>query len=177
MSAEPTVWRDAVAKMASRMGRENYSTGSLAALRRLRPEAPDGVAFWWLVAEYAPAAFRDDRAALALAAVVQGMAIARPFHRPLSGRRPLGEALAEGGVSEARLLRLLRLPGSELPEEFRRLARLMAAKGDTGRFDWSDAFALLFWVDGGVGEQLRRDIARDYYRKQYNLQKLEESAA
>lgn len=174
MSAEPANLRDAVRQMASRIGREDYPTGSLAALRRLCPEAPDGAAFWWLITEYAPRAFEDDRAARALAAIAQCMAIAHPFHRPLSGRRPLGEALAEAGVSEARLLRLLRLSRSELPEELRRLARLMAAKGDEGRFDWGDAFALLCWADG---ERLRRDIARDYYRKQYNLQKLEENAA
>jgi hypothetical protein len=177
MSAEPTDWRDAVAKIAWRMGRDDYPTGSLAALRRLRPEAPDGAAFWWLVAEHAPSAFQDDRAASALATVIQGMAIAHPFHLPLSGRRRLGEALAEAGVSEARLLRLLRLARRELPEELRRLARLMAVKGEAGRFDWSDAFALLFWAEHEVGERERRAVARDYYRKQYNLQKVEEQAA
>ncbi len=174
MSAEPTDWRDAVRKIAWRLGLDDYPTGSLAALRRLRPKIPDGAAFWWLVAEYAPSAFEDDRASQALATVVQGMAIAHPFHRPLSGRGGVGEALAEAGVSEARLLRLLRLSRSELPEELRRLARLMGAKGDVGRFDWSAAFDLLFWADG---EHLRRDIARDYYRKLYNLQKVEEHAA
>jgi CRISPR type I-E-associated protein CasB/Cse2 len=163
--------------MAWRIGLDDYPTGSLAALRRIRPEAPDGAAFWWLVAEYAPKAFEDDRASEVLAAVVQGMAIAHPFHRPLSGHGRLGEALAEAGVSEARLLRLLRQPRSELPEELRRLARLMGSKGDAGRFDWSDAFALLFWADGEAGERQRRAIARDYYRKQYNLQRIEESAA
>jgi len=174
MSAEPTGWREAVRKIASRIGLDGYPTGSLAALRRLRPEAPDGAAFWWLVAEYEPRAFEDGCAAKALAAVIQCMAIAHPFHRPLSGQRHLGEALAEADVSEARLLRLLRLPRSELPEELRRLARLMGAKGDVGRFDWSAAFDLLFWADG---ERVRRDIARDYYRKLYNLQKVEEHAA
>jgi CRISPR type I-E-associated protein CasB/Cse2 len=174
MSAERTNWRDAVRKIAWRVGLDDYPTGSLAALRRLDPKKPDGAAFWWLVAEYAPRAFEDDRASEALAAVVQSMAIAHPFHRPLSGHGRLGEALAEAGVSEARLLRLLRLPRSELPEELRRLARLMSSKGDAGRFDWSDAFDLLFWADG---ERLRRDIARDYYRKLYNLQKGEEHAA
>ena len=174
MSAEPTTWREAVRKIAWRMGLDDYPTGSLAALRRLSPDQPDGAAFWWLVAEYAPDAFENDRAARALAAIVQCMAIAHPCHRPLSGRRPLGEALAEAEVSEARLLRLLRLSRGELPEELRRLARLMGSRGEVGRFDWSDAFDLLFWANG---ERLRRDIARYYYRKQYNLQKIEESAA
>jgi hypothetical protein len=177
MSAEPTDWGDAVRRIAWRIGLDDYPTGSLAVLRRLDPERPDGAAFWWLVAEYAPRAFEDDRAARALATIAQCMAIAHPFHRPLSGRGRVGQALAEADVSEARLLRLLRLPRSELPEELRRLARLMAAKGDAGRFDWSDAFALLFWPEGEAGERERRKIARDYYRRQYNLQKLEESAA
>jgi CRISPR type I-E-associated protein CasB/Cse2 len=176
MSAEPTDWRDTVARIAWRMDREDYPTGSLAALRRLRAEAPDGAAFWWLVAEYAPSAFGDDRVASALATVIQGMAIAHPFHRPLSARRPLGEGLAEASVSEARLLRLLRLPRGELPEEVRRLAQLMGAKGDAGRFDWGDAFDLLFRVEGEAGK-CRRRIARDYYHKQYNLQKVEEHGA
>jgi CRISPR type I-E-associated protein CasB/Cse2 len=174
MSAEPTDWRDAVRKIAWRMGLEDYPTGSLAALRRLDPGKPDGAAFWWLVGEHAPQAFDNDRAARALATVIQCMAIAHPFHRPLSGRRPLGEALAEADVSEARLLRLLRLPRGELSTELRRLARLMGSKGDAGRFDWSDAFDLLFWADG---ERVRRDIARDYYRQLYRSQKTEESAA
>ena len=174
MSVEPTDWRDAVRKMAWRIGQEDYPAGHLAALRRLDPERPDGQAFWWLVGHHAPEAFDNPHAASALAAVVRGMAIAHPFHRPLDGRRRLGEALAEAEVSELRLLRLLRLPRDELPDELRRLARLMAAKGDMGRFDWSDAFDLLFRRDG---EEVRHRIARDYYRRQYNLQKPEESAA
>jgi CRISPR type I-E-associated protein CasB/Cse2 len=175
--AEATDWRGAVREIARRIAGEDYPVGSLAALRRLRPEAPDGAAFWWEVANCAPKAFEDDRAAQALAAVVQGMAIAHPFHRPLSGRVRLGEALAEAEVSETRLLRLLQLPRSELPAELRRLARLMASKGDAGRFDWSDAFALLFWWKGETGERERRAIARDYYRKQYNLHRAEEHTA
>lgn len=174
MSAESMDWRDAVRKIAWRLARDDYPTGSLAALRRLDPGKPDGAAFWWLVAEHAPRAFDDERAASALATVVQGMAIAHPFHQPRDGRRSLGRALAEAEVSEARLLRLLRLPRTELPEELRRLARLMSAKGDAGRFDWSDAFDLLFWRDG---EPIRRHIARDYYRQQYSLHKTEENAA
>lgn len=174
MSVEPRKWRDAVREIARRIGRDDYPAGSLAELRRLDPEKPDGPAFWWLVAQHAPRAFDDDHAAWALATVVQGMAIAHPFHRPSDGLRLLGRALAEADVSEARLMRLLRSPWSDLPEELRRLARLMGAKGDAGRFDWSDAFDLLFWRDG---ESIRRRIARDYYRQQYSLQKAEENAA
>ena len=38
MSAEPTDWRDAVRKIAWRIGLDDYPTGSLAALRRLDPK-------------------------------------------------------------------------------------------------------------------------------------------
>jgi CRISPR type I-E-associated protein CasB/Cse2 len=176
MSAERIDWRGAIVAIASRLAREDYPSGSLAGLRRLDPSKPDGAAFWWMVAEYAPSAFENPRDAGVLAAVVHAMAIAHPFHRPLSGRRSLGEALAEAGVSEARLLRLLRLRADKLPDELRRLARLMASKGDDGRFDWSCAPGLLLW-QGDAGERVRRDIARDYYRQQFHLQAPKESAA
>lgn len=174
MSNEMNGWRDTVRKIASRLARVDYPAGNLATLRRLDPERPDGAAFWGLVAEYAPVAFDNDRMAKALAVVVQGMAIAHPFHLPAGGRWPLGMALADAGVSEARLLRLLRTGQTELPEEVRRLARLMAAKGETGRFDWSEVFDLVFWTDG---EKIRREIAKDYYRTLYNISKDKGEAA
>lgn len=161
--AEATDWRDVVGRIAWHIGQDHYPPGHLAALRRL-DAAAHAPTFWQLLAELADAAFEQRRACDALAAVMRGMAIAHPFHRPRDGRRPLGSALAEAGVSEARLLRLLRINRDELPEELRRLARLMASKGDAGRFDWADAFDLLFWDDG---EPIRRRIARDYYRRQY----------
>lgn len=165
-------WIRAIGDIARRLARDDYPGGSLAALRRLRPEAPDGAAFWRLVAEEAPELFDDERAQQVLAVVLRGMAIAHPFHLPREGRRPLGTAMAEAGVAEARLLRLLRLGREELPEELARLARLMAAKGDDGRFDWADAAWLLV-----AGESTRRRIARDYYRAEYKLSRAKEAAA
>jgi len=81
--------------------------------------------------------------------------------------------MAEAEISEARLLRLLRTGKDQLPEEVRRLARLMASKGDAGRFDWHDVFALAYWPN----EDTRRRIAKDYYRRQYNLQNPKGEAA
>lgn len=166
MSGETTDWREAVRRIAGRMAQDDYPAGSLAALRRLDPDQPDGAAFWRLLASHAPAAFDDERASRALAVVVQGMAIMHPFHRPAGDRRMLGTALAEAGVSEARLLRLLRTGSEQLAEEVRRLARLMASKGDEGRFDWSEMLDLVLWPDS---EKIRTRIAKDYYRASYKI--------
>lgn len=164
MPDERTDWRRAVRDMAWRMAREDYEPSDLARLRRLDPDGPDEAPFWRLVAQHAPAAFDHEQAASALAIAVQGMAIVHPFHVVQGDRRSLGQALAESGVSEMRLLRLLRLGRSDLPEEVRRLARLMASKGDAGRFEWADIFDLAFWPKG---EAVRRRLARDYYRTLY----------
>jgi hypothetical protein len=100
------------------------------------------------------------------------MAIVPRFH--FAERISLGTAMAEAEVSEARLLRLLRTGREQLPEEVRRLARLMASKGDAGRFDWYDVFLLAFHADA---DWLRRRIAKNYFRRQYHLQNPKGEAA
>jgi CRISPR type I-E-associated protein CasB/Cse2 len=180
MADERPDWGRMVGDVARRLAHDDYPSGHLAELRRLKPDAPDGAAFWRLVADFAEPLFDDERGQrqCVLAAVVRGMAVAHPFHAPAAGaRRPLGVAMAEAEVAEVRLLRLLRLGGRELPEELRRLARLMASKGDAGRFDWSDAAWLLLTADTERGEEVRRRIARDFYRTAYKLTKTEDKAA
>lgn len=172
MSSEKIDWRKVVGAIAWHMEREDYPAGQLASLRRLQPDRPDGAAFWLLVNEHAPFALDSERAERALAITINGMAIAHPFHRSPE-RRSLGFAMAEAEISEARLLRLLRTNAAALPGEVRRLARLMAAKGDAGRFDWFDVFALAYWPNDAI----RRRIAKDYYRRQYNLQNPKGEAA
>ncbi|MDF1586564.1 type I-E CRISPR-associated protein Cse2/CasB [Marinimicrococcus flavescens] len=177
MPDERTDWNALIAAAARRLARDDYPGGSLAELRRLRPAAPDGAAFWRLVAQLAPGLFDEERGQRVLAAVLRGMACAHPFHLPAGGRRSLGTAMAEADVAEARLLRLLRLDEAALPEELRRLARLMAAKGDAGRFDWADAAWLLLTADGPRGEDARRRVARDYYRSRFHATAEREPAA
>jgi CRISPR type I-E-associated protein CasB/Cse2 len=170
ISAPPPVGRGTIAAMAARLAREDYPPGDLAQLRRLSPDRPDGRAFWQLVARYAPAAFDDERLARALAICLRGMAIMREFL--LGSPRRLGAALAEAGVSEQRVLRLLRADADRLDEELRQLARLLASKGEPGRFDWADAFMLVqsgAGTDGG--DRLRRAIAGDYYRILFQTEK------
>jgi|GEM_PF-3388673 len=173
MSSEQADWQAIVRSIARRLDHDDFPAAHLAQLRRLDPVRRDGAAFWLLVNRFAETALDDDRAERALAVTVHGMAIAHPFHRSPE-RRPLGTAMAEAEISEARLLRLLRTGKDQLPEEVRRLARLMASKGDAGRFDWHEVFLLAFYPDD---DWPRRGIAKAYYRRQYNLQNPKGEAA
>jgi CRISPR type I-E-associated protein CasB/Cse2 len=160
-----------VARIARRIEREDYPPGHLARLRRLDAAAPEGAAFWQLLAEFAPEAWDDERLQRALAIVVRGMAIALPFHRPPDGeRRPLGRALAEADVSELRLLRLLRADAGRLDAELYQLARLVQGRGDDARFDWADALRLLLTAGDRDGD-VRRRLARDYYGRLFDVKK------
>lgn len=159
-------WRTTIGVLAHQIRQPIYPPGHLAQLRRLDADRPDGTAFWQLVATHAPRAFDDERLARALAIVLRGMALTREFLT--TERRGLGTALAESGVSELRLLRLLRADMARLDEEIRQLARLLASKGEAGRFDWSEALWLILTADTEPGERCRRAVARDYYRKLFD---------
>jgi hypothetical protein len=159
-----------IGRIARRLARDDYPGGSLAALRRLRPEAPDGATFWRLVADTAEPLFDDARGQCVLAAVVRGMALAHPFHLPLGGRRPLGTAMAE-----ARLLRLLRLGRDDLPEELVAWPGSWPPKATT---------ALRLGRCRLPATHRRRprcrapaDRPRLYYRAEFRLSRPEESAA
>jgi CRISPR type I-E-associated protein CasB/Cse2 len=173
----PAAWAVAVHTVAARIGRPEYPPGNLAQLRRLEPGQPEGSAYWRLVADHLPEAFDNCGLGWAFAATLRGMALAAPFHRLERGeRRSMGQALAEMDVSDARLLRLLRADGDALPRELRRLARLVQAKGDKARFDWTEAMWLL-WTAGRGGEGNRRKIAKEYYRVLFAPKKEAENAS
>jgi CRISPR type I-E-associated protein CasB/Cse2 len=165
----PRVGRGTIRAIADRLAREDYPPGDLAQLRRLQPDHPDGRAFWRLVVEHAPAALNDERLARALAICLRGMAIMRELLR--GEPRRLGVALAGAGVSEHRVLRLLRSDAQRLDEELRQLARLLASKGDDGRFDWADAFDLVCSAGTEREDEIRRRIARDYYGRIFETEK------
>jgi hypothetical protein len=169
MSSERSDWQSAIWKIARRLEHDDFPAAHLAQLRRLDPERADGAAFWLLVNRFAEAALDDDRAERALAVTVHGMAVAHPFH--FAERVSLGTAMAAAEISEARLLRTGR---EQLPDEVRRLARLMGSKGDAGRFDWHDVFLLALYPDA---DGPRRRIAKDYYRRQYKLENPKGEAA
>lgn len=173
MSAERIPWHQIVHHVAQQIDRDDYPSGHLAALRRLEPEAVKAGAFWQLMAEHAPELIDHDRALSALAAAIRCMAIMHPFHQPQTGQRSLGLAMAKSSITEQRLLRLLETARSKLPDELRRLAQLMASKGEPGRFDWTQGARLVWTAGTDEGERLRREIARDYYGAQYRQQRAE----
>ena len=172
-SPSAPVGRGTLATIARHLARDDYPPGDLAQLRRLDPDRPDGRAFWQVVAHHVPGALDDEPVVRALAICLRGMAIMREF---LVGEpRRLGTVLAEVGVTELRVLRLLRADAARLAEELRQLARLLASKGEAGRFDWGDAYDLIRSAASDREAEVRRRIARDYYGRVFQPKK--ESAA
>jgi CRISPR type I-E-associated protein CasB/Cse2 len=140
-------------------------SGARAELRR----GTLGTAFWRIALDYLePAgALPDPGAPWRTEAedrwceVLSGLARTYSLHR--AGRR-LGTALANAGLSEARLMRLLRATASELGSEVRSVVHRLASVGEP--FDWSQLARLTLYSESDSTEALRRAIARDYYRPQ-----------
>jgi CRISPR system Cascade subunit CasB len=74
------------------------------------------------------------------------------------GNRDFGEALAEAGWSEGRLLRLLEAEGESLYDQIRFATTYLESKEVTP--DWKQCHDLLFYDN----ERARHAIARSYYR-------------
>ena len=142
------------------------STGDVAQLRKLEPSDPSAPAFWRIVFGYLepakalPAEGRlRDVVEQRWAAVLSAMAIAKGLHQP---SQRLGKALAEAQYSELRLTRLLRAEADTLMDLVRTTARMLAAK--QVRFDAKGLADLIFSDGSDHAENVRRQIARDYYR-------------
>lgn len=141
------------------------SPGDRAELRRARADEPGGPAFWRLAVHVlAPAneislegagrEHRERRWAVILAA----LATIEDLHAP--GIR-LGRALARAGLSELRLVRLLRASDDGLFHLVRTTVHYLSSKREP--VDCAD-IALLVLSDGRSDEaSVRRRIARDYY--------------
>lgn len=85
-------------------------------------------------------------------------------------RQSLGQVLHASGLSELRLVRLLRADRSQLTDALRAGIRQVTAK--RGNADALQLARLLLTdPDGEAGEQIRRQIARDYYRAALKPQK------
>ncbi len=153
--------RGLIARLALTMDKQ-LSPGDLAELRRLRPEEPASPAFWKLCAAYLsswlPSGGSRDEAERRWAAVLGALAHLRGLHRP---DHPLGRALAEVGLSEMRLLRLLRARDAALYDVVRGVVHYLAQKGEPA--DLSQLADLLLDQDGDRAETIRRRIARDFY--------------
>jgi CRISPR type I-E-associated protein CasB/Cse2 len=164
MNPSPTEARSLgllIAQIAAELS--DAGTGDLAELRRLKPEDPGGPAFWRVVVtrldpELPAGGEARETALRRWAVILRALAALDGLHKP--GRR-LGAALAEAGVSELRLNKLLRASGEPLFDQVRavthQLATAAAPVDLTG-------LARLVMSDGQPHEQaVRQTIANDYY--------------
>ncbi|MEX2273817.1 MAG: type I-E CRISPR-associated protein Cse2/CasB [Vicinamibacterales bacterium] len=92
------------------------------------------------------------------AAIVAGLAHLGSLHQP--GQR-LGHVLADAQYSDVRFARLIRSDAERLVDELPALARFLAAKNVP--VDWSATARLILSAGSSEEEQVRRNIARDYY--------------
>lgn len=146
--------------------REVTSPGEVAELRRLEPGHPGGAAFWKAVVfQLEPAGqLRGADAEARWALILRAIGELHGQHRP---RRRLGRALAAAGVSEMRLVRLLRAGLDTLPGTLSAVSRQLASAAES--VDLADLALLVVTARGAAGarsseERVRRNIARDYYR-------------
>lgn len=171
MSQQPDVTTQpgtgaACAALAAHLRRTSTTTGDRAALARLKPEAlqPHELAALsraLLAAGLAPESWHPDtwpRWAL----IVHGIALAGH-----DGSRPLGEQLAQAGVAESRVTKLLTSRGEAFRQMLPRLLRLLASLGVQP--NWRE-LAELVLLDGSTersrldaAEALRLRIAGPYF--------------
>jgi len=167
------------ASIASVVGRlvhainELLPPGDVAELRRLDIHDPSSPVFFkLLIVSVEPhvalptAGEPRDRAEQRWAAVLRGLAAMKDLHRP---GRPLGKALAEAGLSELRLVRLLRVRGDTLFDEVRACVNYLASKNEGCNL--TDVAKLVLLTDPQRAERHRRSIARAYYRQQSRIEK------
>lgn len=145
------------------------STGDMAELRRISPDAPYTPALWRILLSYVP---EEDLTGPARDQKERQWATLLMAMATCAGQHDLhawfGAALAHAGWSELRFVRLLRARDAQLDLEVRRLAQFLASKGEKANF--VDLARLIFWQHGDPAEKIRRDIARSYYRALYQLE-------
>ena len=166
--------RSHITRIAKQIADADFGTGPLAELRRKDPEAVASTpAFHRLTAHMEDVSWAGD--ALRWATVIQAMAIGTSPGDALPSES-VGSALAYAGYPESRFARLLASRGNSFRGQIVLLARYMNAK--KVRFDWRPLGELML-VEGlpaqkERAEELRFNIARDYYRA---LEKKQKDAA
>jgi CRISPR type I-E-associated protein CasB/Cse2 len=136
--------------------------GTLAALRRASSGSPP-TAFYRVTVgvldEVLPegGARRDEEEAR-WSIVVSALAIAQGFLAPV----PLGKALAQAGIAEMRVVRLLEANADQLIELTRNIVRQLVQKGQS--FDPNDLADLVLSAGTPNEKKSRRFIAREFYR-------------
>ena len=149
---------DVIGRIAGAMARDLIGPGERAELRRLDVAHPHSPAFWKIMTAWiGPAQTLESETRWAI--VLSGFArLGPPLHK--RGAR-LGRALANAGYSELRLLKLLKVKGPTFADAVRRLCGFLAAKAEP--VDWIELARFILTTDEQKADELRRNIARDYY--------------
>ncbi len=157
MASNPDERRSAIDRFVSHI-HTIPDSGAIAKLRRTKPEEPAGFAFYQALAvsDVEPSA-EDLPAWQAVAAL---LAKAQGQHQP---EVPLGKALAKVDLDERRVLALLRATGPVRFDHARAVVQVLATKGQA--FDHRDLAVLLIHTDDKRGEDVRRQVARSYFRE------------
>ncbi|WP_022835513.1 type I-E CRISPR-associated protein Cse2/CasB [Salisaeta longa] len=142
------------------------STGEIAMLRRVNPEAPVTPALWRLLEQTdqldAPGWASQDDWERRWGLLALCMAYVPGLH---DYNVPLGQALATAGWSEMRFVRLMEAGADALPPLMRRMAQYLASKEQSA--NWDDARRLIFSLGAPHANDVRLTIARSYYRALY----------
>ena len=160
------------ARIAVRLTRRDITTGDIARLRRMNPDAPTEAAFWRVCKEtgidQSGPELTRTWANIARMIATGTKVREKETTGPHNGNIQLGTALAQAGYSEERLRTLLNAGPAEAPYLAERAARFLQAR-EEGQFNWNDAARLVLT---GHRTQDQRDydrtkIARDYYQGKY----------
>ncbi|HSR53604.1 MAG TPA: type I-E CRISPR-associated protein Cse2/CasB [Acidobacteriota bacterium] len=164
MSDDKRHWAD---KLYQTMRKPYFPKGDLAELRRGQSRHSAGhasPALWKTLVNYAPEnQWAKNQGRVRQLQVVCGLLAELAHRAPPGPGSPLGRAMAQAEVSEARVMRLLKAHGDELHDSLRGVVHLLASQGIPVR---PSDISWLVLSDGTPSEeQPRNSIARDYYSK------------
>lgn len=149
-----------IGRLANVIGSERCSAADRAALKRWGPGQPPPFAFYRLWLRDLGTDLPPSAQTRTWMLIAWGLALGVAHRRD----RPLGQALSEAGLAEARLERLLGSDPEILPDLLASAIRFLASKTET--IDWLDAARLLLSQDADKRETIHRRIARAYFRHQ-----------
>jgi hypothetical protein len=168
--AEPASLASLIGRIVAEL-KNNSSTGDIAELRRLDPDHPGAPPFWRIVVIMLDSSLPSHgnsrtEAIRRWSVILRTLAQMAGLH---DSRQPLGTGAAEAGVSETRMLKLLRASGGILFDSIRMIAHQLASKGVA--VNLAD-FARLVLSDGRADESEARDrVAYDFYAHLHRIEK------
>jgi CRISPR type I-E-associated protein CasB/Cse2 len=140
------------------------AVGLAAELRRMRPGDVGCAAFWKIRMSHLEDGLNGSEEHMAglerrWGIILSVLASMADLHRP---KLPFGAALADAGVSECRVLKLLHARGDALADAVRAVCHQLAAARQHA--DLTDMARLVLSEGRNDEETARRRIARAYYR-------------